>query len=257
MSRRWVSTPAAAASSRSSPAAAASSASRGPSTNRPCRSRATSRWCSRATASRWAVGRASPVAGHQAGQALRARLQGAEHQGGLVEDADSARVVHDTDTAVSPSEMQGLEIRLSRGVEELLDREGGHGSHPRRTRGMGAHAGREGLGRARRPPRRGRARPALHRPPPRPRGHQPAGLRRAARRRPPGAPPRPDARHRGPQRADPRHRPADRRPGLPHPGRDAARELRRVRCPALPARAPRSRASSTSSVRSSASPSRA
>ena len=45
----------------------------------------------------------------------------------------------------------------------------------------GSHAGGEGLGRARRPPRRGRARPALHRPPPRARGHQPAGLRRPPR----------------------------------------------------------------------------
>ena len=55
---------------------------------------------------------------------------------------------------------------------------------------------------ARRPPRRGRAGPALHRPPPGPRGDQPAGLRRAAARRPPGTPSRPDPRHRGPQRPD-------------------------------------------------------
>ena len=48
----------------------------------------------------------------------------------------------------------------------------------------------------------GRAGPAVHRPPPRARGHQPAGLRRPA----PGRPARPAARadrgHRGPQRAD-------------------------------------------------------
>ena len=45
--------------------------------------------------------------------------------------------------------------------------------------------------------------PALHRPPPRPRGHQPAGLRRPAARRPQGPPARPHARHRRPQRARP------------------------------------------------------
>ena len=47
---------------------------------------------------------------------------------------------------------------------------------------------------------------------------------------------RPDLthRHRGSQRADDRHRQADRRPGLAHPGRDAAPQLRRVRHPAAP-----------------------
>ena len=52
--------------------------------------------------------------------------------------------------------------------------------------------------------RRGRARPALHRPPPGARGHLAAGVRRPAAGRPHGTPPRPDARHRGPQRPDPR-----------------------------------------------------
>ena len=47
-----------------------------------------------------------------------------------------------------------------------------------------------------------RARPPLHRPPPRPRGHQPAGVRRAAPRRARGAPARAHRRHRGPQRPD-------------------------------------------------------
>ena len=61
--------------------------------------------------------------------------------------------------------------------------------------------------------RRGRARPALHRPAPGARGDQPAGLRRPAAGRPPGPPARPHPRHRGPQRPDPRHRQADRRPG--------------------------------------------
>ena len=49
------------------------------------------------------------------------------------------------------------------------------------------------------------AEPDLHRPAPRPRGHQPAGVRRPAAGRPHGPPPRPDARHRRPQRADRRH----------------------------------------------------
>ena len=47
--------------------------------------------------------------------------------------------------------------------------------------------------------------PALHRPPPRPRGDEPAGLRGAAHDRPQGARAREDARRRRPQRAD--HRP--------------------------------------------------
>ncbi|CAA9589730.1 MAG: 3-isopropylmalate dehydratase large subunit, partial [uncultured Thermomicrobiales bacterium] len=97
----------------------------------------------------------------------------------------------------------------------------------------GPHAGGEGLGRARRPAGGGRARPALHRPAPRARGHQPAGLRRAAARRAPGAPARPHARHRGPQRPHRRRRrrgPAGhRRPGQPYAGRDAAPQLRGVR----------------------------
>ena len=47
---------------------------------------------------------------------------------------------------------------------------------------------------------------------------------------------RPDLthRHRRPQRADDRHRQADRRPDFAQPGRDAAAQLRRIRCPALP-----------------------
>ena len=56
------------------------------------------------------------------------------------------------------------------------------------------------------------ARPPLHRPAPRARGDQPAGVRRPAARRPPGAPPRPHDRDRGPQHPDARHRQADRRP---------------------------------------------
>jgi hypothetical protein len=62
-----------------------------------------------------------------------------------------------------------------------------------------------------------RAGPALHRPPPRPRGDQSrrpstgSGRTSAGRPRCAG---RPDARHRGPQRPHDRHRQADRRPDL-------------------------------------------
>ena len=73
-------------------------------------------------------------------------------------------------------------------------------------------------------------------------------------RRPAGAPARPDDRHRGPQHADARHRQADRRPVTPHPDRDAAPQLRRVRRPAALRSATTSRASCTSSARSWASP---
>ena len=45
--------------------------------------------------------------------------------------------------------------------------------------------------------------PPLHRPAPRPRGHEPAGVRRPAPRRPHGPPPGPHARHGRPQRARP------------------------------------------------------
>ena len=85
--------------------------------------------------------------------------------------------------------------------------------------------------------RRGRARPALHRPAPGARGDQPAGVRRPAAGRPAGAPARPDARDRGPQRPDRSTstscRIAD--PVSRDAGRDAAPQLRRVRRPAAPA----------------------
>ena len=83
---------------------------------------------------------------------------------------------------------------------------GGTNSQEARQHGIhgSAHdAGREGLGAPRRPPRTGRARPALHRPPPRPRGHLAAGVRRPAPRRPPRAPARSHRRDDGPQRARP------------------------------------------------------
>ena len=71
---------------------------------------------------------------------------------------------------------------------------------------------REGLGPPRRAPRRGRARPPLHRPAPRARGHLAAGLRRPAPGRPRRAPARPHGRDDGPQRARP--------PGLDRPLED-------------------------------------
>ena len=77
------------------------------------------------------------------------------------------------------------------------------------------------------------ARLDLHRPAFGARGHQPAGVRRSAPGRTPGAPARSDDRHRGPQRAHHRHRQADRRSGVAHPGRDTAAQLRRIRRPAL------------------------
>jgi hypothetical protein len=40
--------------------------------------------------------------GHQTGQSRRSSLQGAEHEGGFVEDADAARVVH---ALILPSRM--------------------------------------------------------------------------------------------------------------------------------------------------------
>ena len=83
---------------------------------------------------------------------------------------------------------------------------------------------------------RGGARPALHRPPPDPRGDLAAGVRGAAAGRPDRTSSRPHPRHRGPQRPHARHRQADRRPGVAHPGRDPAQQRRGVRRPAAPAR---------------------
>ena len=59
------------------------------------------------------------------------------------------------------------------------------------------------MGPPRRPARRGRARPPLHRPPPGPRGHVAAGVRRPPAGRAHRAPARPHRRHDGPQRARP------------------------------------------------------
>ena len=82
-----------------------------------------------------------------------------------------------------------------------------------------------------RPVRAGRARPALRRPAPGSRGHQPAGVRRPARRRPQGAPAGSHDRDRGPQHPDRQPAP-DRRSGVPDADRGAAAQLCRVRRPA-------------------------
>ena len=54
------------------------------------------------------VGRGSGQAGrgHETGQRGRSGLEGGEHEGGFVENADSARVVHTSDNAVSHTDMQ-------------------------------------------------------------------------------------------------------------------------------------------------------
>ena len=219
MSRSRASTGSAASSSRSSPAAVASSRSRGPSTNRPCRSRRDQPVVLEGGGQPVRGRPGQPGGGDEGGQAGRAGLERPKHDGGLVQDADSARVVHVPILPSQPPRRKYAPVS--------------QGEH------RGAHAGREGLGGPRRATRRGRARPALHRPAPGARGDQPAGLRRAAARRPPGPASRPHHRHRGPQRPDHRHRPADRRPGLAHPGRHAAPQLRRVRRAAVPAGRPR------------------
>ncbi len=94
---------------------------------------------------------------------------------------------------------------------------------PRERKHRAEDPGGEGLGRPRRAQRRRRARPALHRPAPRARGDQPAGLRRPARW-PGRTVRRPDL-----TIATEDHNvptldilAADRRPGQPRPDRDAA-----------------------------------
>ncbi len=115
-----------------------------------------------------------------------------------------------------------------READESARRTAGRTEGGRRVR----NAGREGLGCACRPARRGRAGPALHRPPPDPRSDLTAGLRRSSAGRTHGPPPRPHPRHRGPQR--PHDARPDHRPGEQDPGRHAPPQLRGVRRPALP-----------------------
>ncbi|CAA9339493.1 MAG: 3-isopropylmalate dehydratase large subunit, partial [uncultured Friedmanniella sp.] len=99
--------------------------------------------------------------------------------------------------------------------------------------------GGEGLRGPRGAQRRGRARPALHRPAPGARGHQPAGLRRAPGRRAHRPPAGPDHGHRGPQRPDAGHPEPHRRPGQPGAGGGVAPQRGRVRHPAGPDGRPR------------------
>ena len=132
---------------------------RRPRQKRPSSSRRTRPCASSATASRWAVGRLSPVAADQLGQRARLGLDGGQHGHRLVEHADAAYTVHEFEIIVSECETVKREPWPQTLSEKVWDR----------------HVVRE---------RTRRARPALHRPPPRPRGHQPAGLRR----HPPGRP---------------------------------------------------------------------
>ena len=134
-------------------------------------------------------GPGQPGAADQSGQGGRPRLEGGEHERGLVENADAG--------ALELSIWQYCRLR-SWDARSTLDKLNG----PSRGSGHGQDTDREGLGRARCPVGRWRTRPPLHRPAPHPRGHQPAGVRRPAARRPDRPPPRPDPRDRGPQRPD-------------------------------------------------------
>ena len=91
----------------------------------------------------------------------------------------------------------------------------------------GSDALRQALGEPRRPPRGGPARPALHRPAPRPRGHLAAGVRVAAAERAPGAAARSHTRDDGSQRPDRRRHAAG--SALAAAARRARAELRGVR----------------------------
>ena len=120
-----------------------------------------------------------------------------------------------------------------------------------------AHDRRQDLDRPRRHPGpRFPGRPGRG-PAPRPRGDQPAGLHRAPRARPQGAPSGPDGGDRGPLHPDDPARPADAGPAGRRADQPARGELRRVRHPAprhrfaQPGHRPRHRA------RNWASPSRA
>ena len=135
---------------------------RRPRQKRPSSSRRTRPCASSATASRWAVGRLSPVTPTSSASERGSRLDGGQHGHRLVEHADAAYTVHS-------SRSSSQNVRQSRGnaMAKTLSREG-----------VGPPPGAE---------RTGRARPALHRSPPRPRGHQPAGLRRHPAGRPRGS----------------------------------------------------------------------
>ena len=95
-----------------------------------------------------------------------------------------------------------------------------------------AHHRLEDLGRPRRHAGPGRPGRPRRRPPPRPRGHQPAGVHRAPQARPPRPPSGPDRRDRRPLDPDHPARPADPRRDGRRPGPPARGQLRRVRHPA-------------------------
>ena len=189
-----------------------------------------------------AVGRGPGQPGglDQLGQRQRPVLDGHQDRDRLVEDADTAyRRFHTT--------------RLASQIMRL-SKSGRATAHPRRGmhHGDAPHAEREDLGRPRRPFRRRRARPPLHRPAPRARGHVAPGVRRPAHERSHRPPARPHRRHRGPQRPD------RRTSTCPSPIR--SRASRSTRCAttapssasASTRWATRARASCTSSARSRA-----
>ena len=126
--------------------------------------------------------------------AVEERHSGSEHRGGD-----------------HPPAPRGAHVQIGRTHASSEPRAWQNQSHAQHVR---PYVEREGVGPPRRPPRRGRARPPLHRSPPRPRGHVAAGVRRPAPGRPPRPPARPHRRHDGPQRPDREHPPARRRPGL-------------------------------------------
>ena len=164
------------------------------------------------------VGRRPGQAGaaDELGERRRLVGDGAENGHRFVQDGDGVRLSH---TAILASHIVRWPVRGGRTVPKTLA-----------EKVYDAHVVRSADG---------RARPALHRPAPRARGHQPAGVRRPPRRRPHGPPSRPHDGDRGPQRPDPRHPRPHRRPGQPGADRGAAEERRRVRHPAGPDGRPR------------------
>ena len=177
-----------------------------------------------------------------AGPDSRAR----EHEGGLVEHADAARCCPYANTAVSDIGTQDVAWPVShRGRARIAGTR-------RESRAMGRTLAEKVWDEHVVRSADGRARPALHRPPPHPRGDLAAGLRRPAPRRPHGTPPRPDPGHRGPQRA--RRSTGTSRSPTRSPARRSRRCARTPRssASACTRSATSSRASSTSSARSSA-----
>ena len=167
------------------------------------------------------VSRTRSASVHGPGRAIASRMPTARSSVWTPARAPRRYTVHSTDLIVSLSETTGDGAAMANTPHDPL---------------------REGLG----PPRRalggGRARPALHRPAPRARGHLAPGLRRAAPRGPRRAPPRPHRRDDGPQRADRRPRPAARGPDLGEADRGARRATARSSASAatrwaIPARA--------------------